>query len=67
MPLREDPGGNSSWLQISGGHDTLPASASTSSLGLHVVDYNLAMGDLRSLLAAQTAAWLAHSTVEGPR
>jgi hypothetical protein len=40
----EDPGGNSSWLQISGGHDILPASASTSSLGLHVVDYNLAMG-----------------------
>lgn len=56
----EETGGNSSWLQIDGGTDILPASASSSPLGLHVVDYNLALGDLTNLLAAQSAAWKAH-------
>ncbi|WP_427889167.1 DUF3089 domain-containing protein [Kribbella sp. GL6] len=52
-------GGSSSWLNISGG-DFLPASAGSSALGLHVADYNLALGDLKELLAAQTSVW-AHS------
>ncbi|MDX3004491.1 DUF3089 domain-containing protein [Kribbella solani] len=50
---------NASWLQIDGGANILPASASTSALGLHVADCNLALGDLAELLAAQTVAWKA--------
>lgn len=52
-------GGSSSWLHITGG-DFLPASASTSPLGLHVADYNLTLGNLKALLTAQSTAWKAH-------
>ena len=52
-----DATANSSWLQIDDPTGMLP-DTSTSALGLHVVDYNVDLGGLRALLAAQTAHWL---------
>jgi hypothetical protein len=48
-----------SWLQISGDTGLFPSSSQTSGLGLHVVDYNVDLGDLTALVAQQAAAWLA--------
>lgn len=47
------------WLQITGDTGLFPSSAQTSGLGLHVVDYNIDLGDLTALVARQAAAWLA--------
>jgi Protein of unknown function (DUF3089) len=52
------PESNTSWLQVDGGQNMFPASTGTSALGLHVFDYNIALGTLRDLLSAQAAAWL---------
>ena len=49
----------SSWLQVTGDTGLFPSSAQTSSLGLHVVDYNVDLGDLTALVAKQATAWLA--------
>ncbi|MEN0083151.1 MAG: DUF3089 domain-containing protein [Leifsonia sp.] len=51
-----DAASNSSWLQIGDPTGMLP-DTSTSALGLHVVDYNVDLGGLRTLLAAQIAQW----------
>jgi hypothetical protein len=48
-----------SWLQITGDTGLFPSSTQTSGLGLHVVDYNIDLGDLTALVARQAAAWLA--------
>ncbi|MFW8745641.1 hypothetical protein, partial [Mesorhizobium japonicum] len=58
-----DATANDSWLDIDDQAGILP-DTSGSALGLHVMDYNVALGDLRTLLAAQAAAWL--RTQEGP-
>jgi hypothetical protein len=52
----DDSSGNASWL--TGQTDLFPPSGSSSGLGLHVVDYNVALGDLVALAAAQSNAWL---------
>jgi hypothetical protein len=57
--FKQDSSGNSTWLQVTGGDALFPASTKTSALGLHVVDYNVALGDLGNLVAAQSTAWLA--------
>ena len=49
---------NSSWLQISD-HSGLLPDTSDSALGLHVVDYSVDLGDLRTLLTAQAERWAA--------
>jgi hypothetical protein len=49
---------NSSWLQIID-HEGLLPDTSGSALGLHVVDANVDLGDLRALLAAQAGRWAA--------
>lgn len=51
-----DATANTSWLQIEDPTGMLP-DTSTSALGLHVVDYNVDLGGLRALLAAQAARW----------
>lgn len=51
-----DATANTSWLQVDDPSGMLP-DTSTSALGLHVVDYNVDLGGLRSLLAAQAARW----------
>ncbi|WP_348789322.1 DUF3089 domain-containing protein [Leifsonia sp. NPDC080035] len=51
-----DANTNTSWLQVEDPAGMLP-DTSTSALGLHVVDYNVDLGGLRALLAAQTAQW----------
>lgn len=51
--------GNQSWFQISGGTSILPSASAAGSLGLHVTDYNLDLGDLSALLGAQSRTWLA--------
>ena len=57
--FRQDSAGNASWLQITGGDTLFPASSHTSALGLHVVDYNVALGALVQLAAQQAQTWLA--------
>jgi hypothetical protein len=57
--FRQDSAGNASWLQITGGDTLFPASSHTSGLGLHVVDYNVALGDLVELAGRQSQTWLA--------
>jgi hypothetical protein len=54
----DDSSGNASWLQVTGQTDLFPAPGSSSGLGLHVVDFNVALGDLVALAAAQSNAWL---------
>ncbi|UAJ79491.1 DUF3089 domain-containing protein [Leifsonia sp. ZF2019] len=51
-----DATANTSWLQIDDPTGMLP-DTSTSALGLHVVDYNVDLGGLRALLAAQISQW----------
>ena len=48
-----------SWLQITGDTGLFPSSSQTSGIGLHVVDYNIDLGDLTALVARQASAWLA--------
>lgn len=54
-----DAAGTASWLQVDGGGSLFPAGSSTSALGLHVVDYNVALGDLVELAGLQSAQWTA--------
>lgn len=54
-----DAAGTASWLQVDGGAALFPAGSSTSTLGLHVVDYNVALGDLVELAGLQSAQWTA--------
>jgi hypothetical protein len=51
-----DANANTSWLQVEDPAGMLP-DTSTSALGLHVVDYNVDLGGLRALLAAQITQW----------
>jgi hypothetical protein len=56
--FREDASGTASWLQIRGGDDVIgPPSSGGLGLGLHVMDYNLALGDLVDVVGQQAAAW----------
>ncbi|WP_194908691.1 DUF3089 domain-containing protein [Catenulispora rubra] len=48
-----------SWLELTDLGGLLPTSTQTSDLGTHVVDYNVALGDLTALAAQQAAAWAA--------
>lgn len=54
-----DSGGSADWLQIGGDLSAFPASAPTSLTGLHVADFNVALGDLVRLATVQAGAWLA--------
>jgi hypothetical protein len=54
-----DAAGTASWLQVDGGAALFPAGSSPSTLGLHVVDYNVALGDLVELAGLQSAQWTA--------
>ncbi|MFD9887822.1 DUF3089 domain-containing protein [Amycolatopsis sp. NPDC059027] len=56
--FREYPGGNASWLQVRGGDAQIGGPGTGQGLGLHVKDFNLALGDLTALVAAQSAEWL---------
>lgn len=53
-----DSTGNSTWLEISGDDGLFPSSAQSSALGLHVVDYNVALGDLVQLAGRQSVEWI---------
>lgn len=57
--VQVDASGTASWLQVTGGASLFPAESSTSGLGLHVVDYNVALGDLTELAGLQSAQWTA--------
>lgn len=57
--VQADSAGTASWLQVDGGGSLFPAGSSTSALGLHVVDYNVALGDLVELAGLQSAQWTA--------
>lgn len=57
--VQTDAAGTASWLQVDGGSSLFPADSSTSALGLHVVDYNVALGDLVELAGLQSAQWTA--------
>ncbi|MFD9307768.1 hypothetical protein ACFWCB_34695, partial [Streptomyces sp. NPDC060048] len=46
------------WLQVGGDLSHFPASAPAGLTGLHVMDYNVAQGDLTALATAQARAWL---------
>ncbi|AXG82151.1 DUF3089 domain-containing protein [Streptomyces paludis] len=54
-----DASGSADWLQISGDLSHFPDSAPTGLAGLHVVDFNVALGDLVALTTAQAHGWLA--------
>jgi len=54
----DDSSGNATWLQITGRTDLFPAPGSSSGLGLHVVDYNVDLGNLVALAGAQSTAWV---------
>ncbi|MEW1717968.1 DUF3089 domain-containing protein [Streptomyces sp. NPDC093109] len=54
-----DSSGSADWLQIGGDLSHFPESAPTSLAGLHVVDFNVALGDLVDLTTAQARDWLA--------
>jgi hypothetical protein len=56
---RDSDGNTTSWLQVSGGNALFPTSTRTSGLGLHVLDYNVALGDLVGLATQQSRSWLA--------
>jgi hypothetical protein len=53
-----NPDRYTAWLQIEGGDDVLPISAANDAVGLHLIDYGVALGTLQTLVKAQTAAWL---------
>ncbi|MER5627026.1 DUF3089 domain-containing protein [Streptosporangium sp. NPDC002544] len=57
--VQSDGSGTASWLQVTGGAALFPSGSSTSELGLHVVDYNVALGDLTQLAAQQSQHWTA--------
>ena len=56
----DDAGGNAAWLQVTGDTSLFPAQGGTGNtgLGLHVMDYNVDLGNLVQLAVAQSAAWL---------
>jgi hypothetical protein len=58
---RCESSGNATWLQVThvGGHDRLPSLADSgdAALGLHVLDVNIALGNLVRLVRDQTAAF----------
>lgn len=55
--VQADAAGTASWMQVAGGGAILPPG--DGGLGLHVLDYNVALGDLVRLAAAQTLSWTA--------
>nr|CEL22525.1 hypothetical protein [Kibdelosporangium sp. MJ126-NF4] len=55
---QQDASGSASWVQVTGGTTWFPASAPTSSSGLHMVDFGLQQGDLVNLVRAQSLTWL---------
>jgi hypothetical protein len=57
--VQTDAAGTASWLQVEGGSSLFPAGSSTSALGLHVIDYNVALGDLVELAGLQATQWTA--------
>ncbi|ARJ06866.1 lysophospholipase [Cnuibacter physcomitrellae] len=60
-----DATSNASWLQIEDPTGMLPDTA-TSALGLHVVDYNVDLGGLHTLLSAQAAQWVQAAQAADP-
>ncbi|MFI6768192.1 DUF3089 domain-containing protein [Streptomyces sp. NPDC050355] len=58
--LRKSAHGASSWLQVSGDTSAFTEPNAKSPLsGLHVIDFNVAQGNLTRLVHAQSTAWLA--------
>lgn len=53
-----DETGTSDWLQVDGPDEVLGRPQS-GGLGLHVLDYNVTLGDIAALVAEQSAAWTA--------
>lgn len=53
-----DEAGTADWLQVDGPDDVL-GSPKSSVGGLHVLDYNVTLGDITELVAEQSAAWTA--------
>jgi len=60
----DDSSGNAAWLQVTGDTGVFPAQGGTGNtgLGLHVMDYNVDLGNLVQLAAAQSTAWLLNNT-----
>ena len=56
--LRSYAGGTASWLQVRGGDGEVGAVGAGAGMGLHVKDFNLSLGDLVSLVGAQSGEWL---------
>ncbi|MET8977893.1 DUF3089 domain-containing protein [Streptomyces sp. NPDC004539] len=52
-----DGGVRVDWLQVEGDLSLFAADSRTHALGLHVVDVNVALGDLTALAGAQSAEW----------
>ncbi|MFE5331940.1 DUF3089 domain-containing protein [Embleya sp. NPDC056575] len=55
----QDANGTATWFDITGGAGMFPDSGLSVPLGTHTVDYNVAMGDLTALIAAQANTWRA--------
>ncbi|WP_269855513.1 DUF3089 domain-containing protein [Streptomyces sp. RPT161] len=59
--LRRNAHGTTSWLQVSGDTASFTEPGTRSLLsGLHVIDFNVAQGDLVRLAAEQSRTWTAH-------
>lgn len=56
--LRSTGGGNASWLQVRGGDAVVGSAGTGAGMGLHVKDFNLSLGDMVTLVRAQTREWL---------
>ncbi len=54
----DDADGNASWFQITGRISLFPEHDQTRAGGLHLFDYNVALGDLVRLADAQATEWL---------
>ncbi|WP_416974510.1 DUF3089 domain-containing protein [Streptomyces sp. 4F14] len=60
-----DPAGvRVDWLQVEGDLSLFAADSRTNALGLHVVDVNVALGDLTALAGAQIAEWRSPSGLQ---
>lgn len=55
--VQTDSAGTASWLQVSGNAALFPSG--NTGLGLHVIDYNVALGDLVQLATLQSQRWTA--------
>ncbi|MFE2868814.1 DUF3089 domain-containing protein [Embleya sp. NPDC059259] len=55
----QDATGTASWLDVKGGAGLFPQAGLSAVLGTHTVDFNVAQGNLSTLISAQASTWRA--------